>query len=768
MLKAKRTLAVGLSFLLIGGTVQRAAATVVRSVAPRVSAPTAAAPTASLATLPGGGSLSAPLSAPRLDAGLSLVLPGANFPTVLPASAVAAKAAALAAPAAAKTPLAAASRIAAADAPRGPSTPGAKAAPDYSALRGIKTVRKAVARWTGGGAAAALSKKASPGRIRSVSDSFWENAGSRGAAAVDAPARGDLGSLSRSAASLQKPGTAVSNAADAEEPRSPESKKAEKKKPFYRQLWFWIGASLVAGAGTGLLLNSGAAFLPAAAVKVSEAAVSGTAVWGDWFMNLLRWMAGPLVLASVTSAIGGHENPKDLGGLFPRVMAYFLFTTVVAVGIGLGLGLLIEPGSFFPPALLEQFAGEASTVVGAPSSIWDVFSGIVPRSFREAAMAFVNVNALQIVFMALVASGLTILARALKFKSGSKIGAGVKWGASKFVAAMTALQKLVMALLSGKRIALKSGRSFFIPGLMHTAPIAVFGLLGRLTADMGMAAFSGLGAYVGTVLLGLVGLIAFYSLLIKFVGKRSPMKFLGDSANAAVTGFSTASSAATIPVSLDTAIKKHKISKPVAKLMITMGSAINMEGTALYQVVALLFLAQVFGIALTPMTTAVIIGTLLLSSLGTPGSPGAGMAILTSIAISLGIPAWGTGLLLSVDRPLDMTRTAVNVLGDQTSALVIDRVDQKRKKKLAQKIAAELAWLKNVRGFNRFDIREFGEEGERVQGRHILILFDHARDLADFAESGKMIRSAGGLPVYYKPLDESGVVKMTATLSPQG
>ncbi len=762
MRMATRLLAVLLSFLLVETSVQQAAATVIK-ISPKSSAIGIAAPIVPLVFSPGINSLGSSIEAPSLGVSSLLVLPesipGAVNPgSVLPQTV---------SPERVPVGKFQVETTSVESKPIQETVRAADSKPsDYSGMKEFKSAATALKSWTGSNRKKILSPKTSSSQLRLAGDRFWDQQVRDKGAAPTAVSGGALGNPSK--VLLSKPGAMV-NAAAPQDPEVPVAKKAEKKKPFYRQLWFWIAASLVAGAGTGLLLNSGMAFLPPAAASVAtdvgSTLVEGTAVWGDWFMKALRWMAGPLVLASVTSAIGGHENPKDLGGLFPRVMGYFLFTTIVSVGIGLGLALLIQPGSFFPPALLEQFATQAATSVGAAPSVWEVLSGVVPRSFTEAAMAFVNVNALQIVFMSLMASVATILIRMMKFSRLPKLGKALKAGASKFVSLMSGLQELVMALLSGKKIITKSGKKFFIPGLMHTAPIAVFGLLGSLAAEMGLAAFAGLGAYVGTVLLGLVALIGFYSLLIKFWGKRSPMKFLGDSANAAVTGFSTASSAATIPVSLETAIEKHKISKPVAKLMITMGSAMNMEGTALYQVIALLFLAQVFGIALTPVTTGLIIGTLLLSSLGTPGSPGAGMAILTSIAISIGIPVWGSGLLLAVDRPLDMSRTAVNVLGDQTSALIIETVDQNRKKKFIKKLGKSLSWLKDVPGYDHFELKEDGEEGERVKGRHVVLFFQRPRHLADFAGSGKMIRKVKGLPVYYKAIDESGVRRMTVELT---
>lgn len=497
--------------------------------------------------------------------------------------------------------------------------------------------------------------------LRGASASIWHGGRARSGSVAASPARGfsrfatvGLGRSRGFAPAEDKTVQALDKALPAAEKGEAETSLFKRlRSGVFGQLWFWILATLVGGIGVGLVLSSGVAGPVAGALT---SAVGATAWWGDTFLTVLRYLAGPLVFASITSAIGGHENPKELGGLSWKVLLYFIFTTSVAIGIGMTVSFLIQPGTLFPTEMLSSFAGETAVSTSAVPTLWETLRGIIPTN---PIRSFIQVNTLQIVFMAVAGGVLATLMKLVRFKSAPGLTEKLRGASKKFVKAMEFAQKAVMVL---------------VRGLMLTAPVAVFGLMGRLFADLGFTALTGMGAYIGTVLLGLALLVGFYSLIIALGAKRNPLKFLKNSREAALTGFSTASSAATIPVSLQTAEEKLGVKPAIAKLMITMGSAINMEGTALYQVVATLFLAQVFGVPLSLGALMLIIGTLIVSSLGTPGAPGAGMAILATVLTSVGIPLSGVALILGVDRLLDMCRTSVNVLGDLTSAVVMDRV----------------------------------------------------------------------------------------------
>ena len=208
---------------------------------------------------------------------------------------------------------------------------------------------------------------------------------------------------------------------------------------------------------------------------------------------------------------------------------------------------------------------------------------------------------------------------------------------------------------------------------MKIAPIAVFGLLAQITAKVGIDVLGGLTIYMGTVLAGLVCLLAFYCLLVSTAGRYSPLSFLSKIRETQLLAFSTSSSAATMPYSLETAQEKLGVRKSVAQFLIPLGATVNMDGTALYQGVATVFLAQVFGVQLGMTELVLVVVTAVAASIGAPSTPGVGIVILAMVLQSVGIPEAGIALIIGVDRILDMSRTSVNVTGDLTACLLMDR-----------------------------------------------------------------------------------------------
>jgi len=213
---------------------------------------------------------------------------------------------------------------------------------------------------------------------------------------------------------------------------------------------------------------------------------------------------------------------------------------------------------------------------------------------------------------------------------------------------------------------------------MKIVPFAVFGLIVGMVSKIGLESMIGLGAYMGTVVLGLGIMLTVYVLILKIVAKRSIFSTFSKFRNPQTVSFSTASSMATMPVTLKTAEENLKIDSRVSKFVIPFGTTVNMDGTALYQVIAVFFLAQLFSIELSILSIFVIIITSLLASIGTPAVPGAGVIVLSTILITVGIPPVGILLLLSVDRILDMIRTMVNVTGDLTACCVFHKITQSK------------------------------------------------------------------------------------------
>ena len=208
---------------------------------------------------------------------------------------------------------------------------------------------------------------------------------------------------------------------------------------------------------------------------------------------------------------------------------------------------------------------------------------------------------------------------------------------------------------------------------MRMAPIAVFGLMAQLTTKIGLNAILGMGVYVATVLLGLLLLLSLYLLLVYLIARESPLQFLRNTRDVLLLAFSTSSSAAVMPLSIKTVEEKLKVHPSVSQFVIPLGATINMNGTALYQGVATIFLAQIFGVDLGLSALLLVIVTAVGASIGSPGTPGVGIVILAMVLETAGIPTAGIVLIMGVDRILDMSRTAVNVCGDLVAAKLMNR-----------------------------------------------------------------------------------------------
>jgi Na+/H+-dicarboxylate symporter len=207
---------------------------------------------------------------------------------------------------------------------------------------------------------------------------------------------------------------------------------------------------------------------------------------------------------------------------------------------------------------------------------------------------------------------------------------------------------------------------------MKLAPFAVFGLMAQLTATVGLKTLAGMGMYVVTVLLALLGLLTGYVVLAATLGRTPPGKLFTETRELLLLAFSTSSSAAVMPLSLTT-VAKLGVRESTGRLLIPLGATVNMTGTAVYQGAATAFLAQVFAVDLAPASLALVVVTAVAASIGSPATPGVGMVILGTVLASVGIPPEGVMLLMGVDRLLDMSRTAVNVAGDVVACLVLDR-----------------------------------------------------------------------------------------------
>ena len=212
---------------------------------------------------------------------------------------------------------------------------------------------------------------------------------------------------------------------------------------------------------------------------------------------------------------------------------------------------------------------------------------------------------------------------------------------------------------------------------MWLAPFAVFGLMARLTAETGPQALIGVLVYVATVLVGLLLMLGILLAIARVYGQITPRAFFGAAKDVMLLAFSTSSSAAVMPLSIKTAEGPLKVRKHISQFVIPLGATINMNGTALYQGVAAIFIAQVFGVEIGAAGLVLIVLTSVGASIGSPATPGVGIVILSTILVSVGVPASGIALIMGVDRLLDMSRTVVNVCGDLVACIVLDKLDSK-------------------------------------------------------------------------------------------
>jgi proton glutamate symport protein len=410
-----------------------------------------------------------------------------------------------------------------------------------------------------------------------------------------------------------------------------------------RQLWFQVLIAMTLGLAVGLLLA------PTGAGLLSKKMVEQTAPWialpGNVFLALIKMVVIPLVLSSIILGLSSSPDPDFLRKAALRVFPYFVGTTVVAIVIGIGLTLFIEPGKYIDSETIKQvMEGSQTTPVNLQSNemhLADRIVRLIPPNYVKVAL---EQDMLAAVVLAVII-GLALAAAKPETK-----------------------ERLLTLFQAAQEIAL-----IIIGWAMKLAPIAVFALICTITMRIGFGAIAGMTVYIGTVLLGLIVVLVFYLVMVFFFAKMHPLSFLQAIRDVQLLAFSTSSSAAVMPVSLETAEKKLRVEPSIARFIIPLGATINMDGTALYQVTAAVFLTQVFGVPLTIWSLIALTATTVGASIGTPSTPGVGIVVLASILQGIGVPSSGIALIIGVDRILDMSRTTVNVTGDLTACAIMNR-----------------------------------------------------------------------------------------------
>jgi proton glutamate symport protein len=390
---------------------------------------------------------------------------------------------------------------------------------------------------------------------------------------------------------------------------------------------------------------------PELAELAARARRSPANLWGEWFQRLgslflrmLKMVAVPLVVASLASGIMGLGGSAHLGRMFGRTLAYFGATSVLAILTGLVAVNIFRPGLGGAPRRVEAAAGVAPGG-GLADILFQQVESLIPEN---PFAAIVEPN-----FLSIIAFTLAFSIFALRV--GGEVADRVRRAADAGFAVMMAMTHAIIRL----------------------APLGVFCLVAATTATQGAAVFVALSAYMLTVAVALaVHAVVTLPLVLKFLARRSPWQFARAMSPALLTAFSSASSNGTLPLTLDCAESRGGVRNRVGSFVLPLGATINMDGTALYEAVAVLFIAQLhFGHDLPVAQQIVVCVTALLASVGAAGIPHAGLVMMAIILQAVGLPAESQGVILAVDRVLDMGRTAVNVWSDACGAAVIDALE---------------------------------------------------------------------------------------------
>ena len=394
-----------------------------------------------------------------------------------------------------------------------------------------------------------------------------------------------------------------------------------------------IFIALLIGALFGVVIHY---WIPSSYIKDTVIVEGVLYVVGQGFIRLMQMLVVPLVFCSLICGSMAIGDTKTLGKVGVKTIGFYLVTTALAVCVALGSALLINPGRGLDMDAVQK--GTVSSTTEATSLV-DTLLNIIPKN---PVQSMANGDMLPIIVFALFVG--IMLA-----KLGTR-GSVVANFFSQFNDIMMEMTMMIMAL----------------------APIGVFCLISRTFANIGFSAFVPLAKYMIGVLIALaIQCFGVYQILLKIFTGLNPLKFIKKFFPVMVFAFSTATSNATIPLSIDTLTKKVGVSKKISSFTIPLGATINMDGTSIMQGVAVVFAAQAFGIHLSMTDYITVIGTATLASIGTAGVPSVGLVTLTMVFNSVGLPVEAIGLIMGIDRILDMTRTAVNITGDAVCTTIV-------------------------------------------------------------------------------------------------
>jgi len=394
----------------------------------------------------------------------------------------------------------------------------------------------------------------------------------------------------------------------------------------YKSLTFWIFVGLFGGVIAGALFG--------------ESIVPTADVLSEVFLRLLRMAIMPLIITSITAAVISVGERRNLGILGARTFGYYVVSSLLAIVTGLVLVNIFKPGVGSSIQLDES----VTDIPATRQSFRDILIDIIPEN-PFAAMAEGQV--LPIIFFCIL---LGYFISQLDDPYRTQLG-------GFFQAAFRAMMKLTRFVV-------------------WSAPLGVFGINAKIVATTGFDAFRTLGFYFIVVLIGLAIHAAFtLPLLLRLFTGKNPWRHYRGMPPALITAFSTCSSIVTLPLTMEAVTDNSKVSEKISSFVLPIGATVNMDGTALYECVATIFIAQIYGFDLSIAEQAIVVATALLASIGAASVPMAGLVMMSIILTAVGLPLEGVALILAVDRILDMFRTAVNVLSDSVGTVIVAKLD---------------------------------------------------------------------------------------------
>ncbi len=370
---------------------------------------------------------------------------------------------------------------------------------------------------------------------------------------------------------------------------------------------------------------------------------------GDLFLRLIQFIIVPLILATIIVGVTSTGDIKRLGRLGGKTVSFYLITSFFAITFGLLAGFVFQPGTGLDVSIEEESVAPTET-----EGVVQTLLNIIPTNPIES---LATGNVLQIIFFAVfIGIGITIVGD--KAKPVQNFFDGL-------AEVMYKITSIIMLLV----------------------PIGIFGLLAPIVGQYGISVLLPLIKVIIAMLVACIIHVAIlYSIALKSFGKMSPIRFFKGIFPAAAVAFTTSSSSGTLPVTMKSTQENLNVSKETSSFVLPLGATINMDGTALYQGLAVVFIAQYFGVDLTftQLLTVALVGTL--ASIGAAGVPGAGMVMLMMVLTAINLPLEGVALVAGIDRILDMMRTSVNVMGDATASIIVDTSEKKRENQVEEAV----------------------------------------------------------------------------------